>query len=159
VRYWIFFPAIVILGVLQTTVLDFFRVFGVKPDLLLISVVIGSLVFGFKRAFILSVFAGVFKDALGVNIFGINTLLFPLWSFLIARLNREITIDYNLVRIALAFIISLIHNTITGLILIYSGSVIPPGLFLRIVFLQSVYTALILPLVFKISAPIFLKDG
>ncbi len=157
-RYWIFFLAVIVLGILQMTILDYFKVFGVKPDLLLISVVIAALVFEFKRAFILSVFAGILKDAFGANAFGINTLLFPLWSFLIIRLNKEITIDYNFIRIALVFIISLLHNTITGLILIYSGNLIPLGLFLRIVSLQSIYTALVLPLMFKIGEPIFSKD-
>lgn len=150
-KKWIFFVIIVALGMLQVTILNYFKIFGVKPDLLLISVVIASLFFEFKWAFILSVFAGLFKDIFGANIFGINTLLFPLWSFLIVRLNKQITIDYNFVRIALIFIISLLHNTITGLILIYSGNLILLGLFLRIVSLQSIYTAVVLPLILWIG--------
>lgn len=118
---------------------------------MLISVVVISLVLEFRWAFILSAFAGVFKDVFATNIFGINTLLFPLWSFLIVRLNKEITIEHNFIRMALVFIISLLHNTVTGLALIYLGNPIPPGLFLRIVSLQPIYTALVLPLIFKIS--------
>jgi len=150
-KNWIFFLIIIVLGMLQVTILNYFKIFGVGPDLLLISVVIASLFFEFKWAFVLSVFAGLFKDIFGANIFGINTLLFPLWSFLIVRLNKEITIDYNFIRIALVFIVSLLHNTITGLILIYSGNLIPLGLFLRIVSLQSIYTALVLPLILWIG--------
>jgi len=150
-KNWIFFLIIVALGMLQVTVLNYFKIFGVKPDLLLITVVIAGLFFEFKWAFVLSVFAGLFKDVFGANIFGINTLLFPLWSFLIVRLNKEITIDYNFIRIILVFIVSLLHNTITGLILIYSGNLIPLGLFLRIVSLQSIYTALVLPLILWIG--------
>lgn len=150
-KNWIFFLIIIALGMLQVTILNYFKIFGVGPDLLLISVVIASLFFEFKWAFVLSVFAGLFKDIFGANIFGINTLLFPLWSFLIVRLNKEITIDYNFIRIVLVFIVSLLHNTITGLILIYSGNLIPLGLFLRIVSLQSIYTALVLPLILWIG--------
>jgi rod shape-determining protein MreD len=158
-KNWIFFLIIVVLGILQVTILNYFKILGVKPDLLLISAVFASLVFEFKWAFVLSVFAGMFKDIFGASAFGINTLLFSLWSFLIVRLNKEITIDYNFIRMALIFIISVVHNTISGLVLVYSGSFIPAGLFLGIVFLQSIYTALVLPLMFKINEPFFLKNG
>ncbi|MFA5145528.1 MAG: rod shape-determining protein MreD [Candidatus Omnitrophota bacterium] len=149
----VFFLAIVILGILQMTVLDSFKVFGVKPDLLLAGVCFTSLALKFRWAFILSAFAGIFKDALGSSVPGINTLLFPLWSFLIVRLNREMSIEeHDLIRAALVFIIAVLHNTITGLILVYLGGVVPLGSFLRIVFIQSIYTALIVPLLFKVYA-------
>jgi len=148
---------VIILGLLQVIILDYFKIFGVKPDLLLISAVIASLVFEFKWAFILSLFAGLFKDVFGATTFGINTLLFALWSFLIVRLNKEITIDYNFIRMVLIFIVCLLHNTITGLIFIYLGNFIPLGIFLRIVSVGSIYTALISLLVLKLSEPIFLK--
>jgi len=150
-RNWIFFLIVIVLGLLQATILNYFKVFGAGPDLLLITVVVASLVFEFRWAFVLSVFAGLFKDVFGTNVFGINTLLFPLWSFLIVRLNKEITLDYNFIRMVLAFIVSILHNTITGLTLIYSGNLIPLGLFLRIVFIQSVYTAVVLPLILWIE--------
>jgi rod shape-determining protein MreD len=146
-RNWIFFIIIVALGLLQVTILNYFKIFGAGPDLLLISVVLASLNFEFKWAFVLSVFPGIFKDVFAANTFGINTLLFPLWSILIVRLNKEIALDYNPICMVLTFMVSIFHNTITGLILAYSGSFIPVGVFLRIVFLQSTYTALVLPLV------------
>lgn len=158
-RNWVFFIIIVLLGILQMTLLDYFKVFAVKPDLLLISVCFVSLVFEFKWAFILSVFAGLCKDIFATPAFGLNTLMFALWSFLIARLNKGVTIDYNFIRMALVFIICLLHNTIIGLVLIYLGNLIPLGIFLRIVIFQSIYTALVLPLIFKVGEPIFLKDG
>ncbi len=142
---------IIILGVLQPTLLDYFKVFSVKPDLLLISVVIASLVFDLRWAFVLSVFAGFFKDIFGTSTFGINTIMFALWSFLIVRLSKEISIDSDTRRIALLFIITAIHNTITGLIFIYSGRLVPLGIFLRVVIVESIYTAIVLPLIFNIS--------
>ena len=150
-RNWIFPFIILIFGLLQVTILDYFKVFGIKPDLLLISMVIVSLIFEFKWALALSIFAGIFKDVFVVGTFGINTLLFPLWTFLIIRLAKEIPLDNNFIRVVLIFIIAFLHSTITGLLLIYSGNFIPLGIFLRIVSIESLYTALVLPLVFKIS--------
>lgn len=143
---------IIILGILQVTILDYFRIFTVRPDLLLISMVLLSLAFEFRWAFALSVFAGFFKDAFGVSYFGINTLLFGLWSFLILRLSKEITIDNNITRVVLVFIVTLIHNILTRIIFIYLGNAIPLGIFLRIVAIGSIYTAGVSPLVFKINS-------
>jgi hypothetical protein len=58
-------------------------------------------------------------------------------------------------RIGLVFIIATIHNIITGLIFIYSGNFIPLGIFLRSVSLESLYTAVVLPLVIRIIRPVY----
>ncbi|MCX5703483.1 MAG: rod shape-determining protein MreD, partial [Candidatus Omnitrophica bacterium] len=136
-----FILIIIISGILQVTILDYFKIFTVKPDLLLISMVLASLAFEFRWAFALSIFAGFFKDAFSVTSFGINTLLFGLWSFLTLRLSKEITIDNDIIRVILVFIVTLIHNTFVGLVFIYSGNHIPSGIFLRIVSLSAIYTA------------------
>jgi len=156
---------IIILGLLQITLLDFFRVFGIKPDLLLICSVVSSLVFEFRWALMFCIFAGFFKDALGISALGINTLFFPIWCLLIIRLNREVTLDSNFIHIGLIFIVTFFHNIITGLISVYSGNVIPLGIFLRILIIESIYTALVFPLIFKITEsyllviPIKLNNG
>jgi len=154
-RKWIFFLILVILlALFQVTLLDYFKIFKVKPDLLLIGVVIASLIFDLRWSFILSILLGIFKDTFLVTTFGINTLLFPLCSFLIVKLSKEITIDDNLMRLALVFIVSIVHNTLTGLILIYLGNFIPLGIFLRTVFLSAVYTTAIFPLVILAIRPL-----
>lgn len=147
-RIFKFWLGIVILGILQVTVLDYAKIFNVKPDLLLISISLASLVFGLGEALVLSVFAGLFKDVIGIGTFGINTFLFTLWSLLIGKLAKEISIENNFRRTTLIFIITILHNIIMGLTFVYCGKSIPLGLFLRIVSIESIYTAGISPLVF-----------
>jgi rod shape-determining protein MreD len=137
------------------TVLDSFKVFGIKPDLLIIAVVIASLIFNLKSALFLSASAGLFKDAFSASLGGINILLFVLWSFLIAKLSREITMDDNLIRAGLVLIIAILHNVICGAALAYSGNAVPLGIFLRIVFVASIYTGLVSLLAFKALKPIY----
>ena len=154
-KNWIFLLIVLISGILQVTILDSFKIFNIKPDLLLISVVLCSLLFRPRWAFIFSIFAGIFKDAFSANVFCMNTILFMLWCFIILKLTRQIDIDNNLMRIGLVFIIAIIHNIITGLIFIYSGNFIPLGIFLRSVSLDSLYTAVVLPLVIRIIRPVY----
>ena len=152
-RNWFFLVTIVILGLLQVTLLNYVRIFNVKPDLLLISLVISSLFFGMKWAFILGVSAGITKDVFAANTFGTNTLLFAIWTYLIIKLSKKIAIDNNYTRLPLVFIIVLSNSIISRLILLTQGNVVPLGITLRIIFFEPLYTALIFPLVFKYVSP------
>lgn len=144
-----FFLATFILGILQVSLLDYFKIFNVKPDLLLISAIIASLAFKFHWAVFLSIFAGLFKDAFSTGIFGINTLLFSLWCFLIAKVTRKLSLEDDIMRIALIFLVALFHHIIMGLLFLYLGKPIALGIFMRIITIESIYTAAVSPLVFK----------
>lgn len=148
-KNYIFFIIILVWALFEVTVLDSFKVFGVKPNLLLINVVIMGLVFPLKWAFILSVFAGILKDSLSATAFGLNLLLFPLWSFLIIKLSRKISLDSNFLRVTLVFIIVVANNIMVRPIYLLLGQFIPLGIFLRTTILEAVYTAVMLPLMFK----------
>lgn len=151
-RGWIFLPGIFIAAILQATLLDSFKLFNVKPDLLLIAVVITALYFNFnlKWALGLAIFAGILKDVFSLNPFGLNLFLFPLWSLLIIKLSRQITLESNFVRIPLLFIIVVLNDMIIKLICFSGGQFIPAGIYLRTLFFESLYTAAILPFAFKV---------
>ena len=149
-RVSVFLVIALILAVFQLTSLSYFRLFGVSPDLFLVCVFIASLFFKLRWSIIFSVLLGIFKDSFSPDTFGLNIILFSLWSFLIVQVSRKITIDDNITRALLLFIVALLQNIISGLLLFYSGGNVPTGIFLRIVFLGSLYTALTLPLILKI---------
>jgi rod shape-determining protein MreD len=145
-RYGRFFLLIAIAALLQATVLDYFKIFSCKPDLILVYLILGNIIFEFKRALFLSIFAGLLKDALSLWAFSINTPLFAFWSFLIAKLKRNLTLDDIFVRILLVLVIALLQNLIVGVRLIFSQARIPLGTFVGIAAWASIYTAAILPL-------------
>lgn len=149
-RYLFFFLMIIAAGIFQAAVPDYLKVFGAKPDLLLIAAVLAGLTFRLPWALIFGVFSGLLKDAFAGSAFGVNTLLFPIWNFLIARLNKEIIIENNYMYLLLVFGAALIHNIASGLIFIYLGNAVPLGIFLCIAGAGSLYTALVLPLFFKL---------
>lgn len=140
---------IIILAILQVTVFNYFRVFSVKPDLLLIIVVLAGLSFGLREALFFSILAGILKDIFSINAFGINTLLFPLWSFLTIKLSREVSLENNFIRAVLVFIMVVLNDIAARLINLTLGNFIPMGIFLRVTFLESLYTALVSLLVFR----------
>ncbi|MCX5710496.1 MAG: rod shape-determining protein MreD [Candidatus Omnitrophica bacterium] len=145
-----FLTLILALGLIQATVLDIFKVFNIKPDLLLILVVIAALRYELKWVIIFSFAAGFFKDIFSVQSFGMNSALFVMWGYLITRVNREVSIDYDLIRLALMAVVAALNFILTQAILVYLGNYIPLGVFLRGIILQVIYTSLIFPLVYKL---------
>ncbi|MFH0855699.1 MAG: rod shape-determining protein MreD [Candidatus Omnitrophota bacterium] len=145
-----------VLGLFQLALPQYLMVFGVKPDFLLVIVVIASLSLRMRWAILFGASVGLFKDIFGFNGFGLNILLFSCWSFLIVKISRKVSIEDAVVAALLAFVIALLQNIVSGLALIYSGVSVPAGIFLRIVILGSFYTALTLPLILKAIKPGFL---
>jgi len=133
-------------GVVQLTLLDYIRIFGAKPDLLLAAMVIANLFFGFRWAFAFSLFAGIFKDLFVVSYPGLNTVSFAFWSLIICQIKRHFSLDYILVRVILLWLVALLQNIGTGVWLILCGNHLPAGIFLRIVIFSPLYTAVVLPL-------------
>lgn len=155
-----FFFLILIFGLIQATILNYFRIFLVKPDFLLVIIVIASLCFKPFWAVTFSIFAGFLKDILGgAAAFGINTVLFPLWSSLIIRLDREVSIDHKFSRAVLILIVVFLNDLIIRLIFFSSGTFIPFRVFFRFMIVESFYTALVSPLVFKAIHPLIDSEG
>lgn len=153
-RYLYFFLAILASGFVQVSLLDYFRVFGIKPDLCLIMAVVAALSFRPKWAFAFGIFAGFLKDIFALGGFGINAIAFSLWVFLIIELNRRLPLDYELIQLGVISIVSLLNNVLSAIFAIYSGKVIPPGIYFGIVLLASAYTAFVYVPVSRIVKPI-----
>ncbi|MFH0790697.1 MAG: rod shape-determining protein MreD [Candidatus Omnitrophota bacterium] len=150
-----FFFLILIFGLIQATILNYFRIFLVKPDFLFVIIVIASLCFRPFWSVTFSIFAGFLKDVLGGSgAFGINTVLFPLWSLLVIRLDREVSIDHHLSRAVLILIVVFLNDLIVRLIFLSSGTFIPFRVFSWVIILESFYTALVSPLVFNAIHPL-----
>lgn len=151
----IFLPIIFIIGILQVTLLDTFKLFNVKPDLLLIVVVISSIYFDLKCALLLAVFSGILKDVFSLNSFGLNTLLFSLWSFLIVKLSRKISLDNDFIRAPLLFMLVVFNGAIiSSTYFSLRQQFIPLGIFLHTLFLECLYNIAISPLLFRLLKPL-----
>lgn len=157
-KNFVFFIFILICAVFQVTFPHFLNIFYVKPDLILASAIISGLTFNTGWALALSVFAGMLKDALSINIFPINTLLFPAWCILVVRVSRKISLDNNFIRIGLMFSVVILNALLIRIINLGLGEFIPMGEFLRIAFLEGLYTASVLPWLLRITQPIFNRN-
>ncbi|MFH1198617.1 MAG: rod shape-determining protein MreD [Candidatus Omnitrophota bacterium] len=133
----------------EATILNFFRVFNTKPDLLLVLVVIAAIGFDFKWAIIFCAFAGLCKDAFSINTGGMHTILFAAWGLLIIKLSRKVVLENNFMRTLVLLAVFLINSLAVKLIFFYYGRHIPIGIFMRTAFIGCVYTLAISPLMFR----------
>lgn len=124
--------------------------FGVKPDLLICFIVITSVYFEWKWALSFSLLAGLFKDLLGSSAVGINIFLMPLWSYLVLRLSKKISIDDPIGLSAAVFLAVLLNDIASRFLYLSFGKYVSLGIFLRIAFIESFYTT-------ALALPIFLK--
>lgn len=149
-KKWPFLLIAVILAAFQLTWPVFLSFFNCKPDLLL--ALAAALIFylDLKAALILAVFCGLLKDVFLPSPVALNTILFPLWSFLIYRLSSQISAEDGYIRLAIVLAASLLNNIAAGLQSINSGSIIPASIFLRNLIIPPVYTAALSPFVFKL---------
>lgn len=145
-----FILLILFFALLEVTVLHNFRVFQAKPDLFLICVIVASLYFEVEYALGISLLCGGLKDVFGIGSFGLNTLLFPVISFLIMKISRKLVLNDTPVLCAAVFIVSFFYYILCRIALIYLGTAISFWTFLRISFFESLYTAAIFPLTLKL---------
>jgi rod shape-determining protein MreD len=145
-----FILVILFFAFLQVCVLHYFRIFSAKPDLFLICAMAASIYFEVESALILSLLCGILKDVFSVTSFGLNTFLLPVFSFLVIKLSRRISLADTPVICAVVFLTAFSYAITYRLILGYLGATIPFWTFLRISFCESLYTASVLPLTFRL---------
>ncbi len=149
-KKWLYLLTIIILATLQLIWPSFLIFFNCKPDLLLILTIAFVFYLDFKTALVLAILSGLAKDIFLPIPFALNTILFSIWSYLIYRASRQISIENDYVRLAIVLITALLNNIIIGLVIINSGNIIALGIFLRNIIIPSFYTVAVSPLVFKL---------
>jgi rod shape-determining protein MreD len=132
---------LILLAILQSTVLDYLKIFNVQPDILLIAVIIIALSRDLKSVMVCSYFAGFVKDLLGGMPLGINTLILPLLSFLVFRLSKEIVIESNYMRASVIAIAVILENLCALLAVSILKWDFPLAVFFKSAIIGSAYTA------------------
>lgn len=136
--------------IFQAALVDYFKIFGVKPDFLLVALFIGGLFLELKWALVTGFILGAIKDAFLLNTLSLNTALFIFWVIFSYKVSQRVSIDDNLSRSLLLGVIALLNNLISGIFLIFLGSTVSLGIFFKILFFSSLYTFLVCYLFLRI---------
>ncbi len=155
-KNWLFLGAIFSSALASSVLFNYFSLFGVKPDLLLICAVASAVYLPKRKALFYCFFCGLLKDTLSINYFAANTILFCLLGWLIIRLAKEFNLDDEYIFIGLIAAGSLLTSLATRVFFFYASKQVPLGIFLRVLLIGCFYTTLIAWLAIK-SIPFWEK--
>lgn len=103
-RKFIFVAILVSIAIFQMTALNSIRIFGAKPEFLLITVIFFALKYGGRLGFWAGIICGLLQDSLSGLPFGAATISFSLCGFVIGNFNKTIFRESKLVQILLVLI-------------------------------------------------------
>jgi len=137
---------------LHLTVLDYAKLFGARPDLMLIAVVFFSLFLGWKRGLESGVAAGLMQDILAFNLFWVNTFVLGTTGFLVGILNAKLFKESKATQVSLVFFFTIFSMALRFLLTALfakSVKITFSEYFITSIFLTATYTALISMLIFS----------
>jgi len=131
----------------QVTLLNFFPVFGVKPDLVLIIVVFNAFLKGSREGALVGFLGGIFVDLATGSYIGMNALALMIVGYLVGFTESKIYKDSSIIVIFMVWMAAFLDQLLTY-ILLYSMNVqISPGVaLLRVMLPAATYTAVLVPL-------------
>ncbi|MDF9408304.1 rod shape-determining protein MreD [Pelotomaculum isophthalicicum JI] len=148
------FPALLLLlGVvliLQTTIMDYLSVYGVKPDLVMLLVIFNGFLLGPKEGAFLGFAGGIIEDLFSGSYIGINALTKMVAGYLAGFCGERLYKENSLVVAGVAFFSTTVGLLINYFLLLYLKIYMPFFYTLfRVILPTALYTAVLAPFFYK----------
>jgi rod shape-determining protein MreD len=141
--------ALVALLLVQTTISNFFCIYGVKPDLPLIFALCMAMVKGEKAGALTGFLNGFLEDVLFGRFLGLNTIIKSVTSYIVGYGSRNIYKGPVIITMALTFVGSVIFNFLFMILAFLTREVTQPWYsFLSIVIPSALLNMIISPLIY-----------
>ncbi|RCX20809.1 rod shape-determining protein MreD [Anaerobacterium chartisolvens] len=155
----IYSACITLLILIQSTVLDYIKVFNVKPNLLIVAVITVALLRGNVEGAVVGFVLGLLQDASSGKILGFYSLLGMYLGLIVGSVNKRLYRENFFVMIFFTFISSILYEeTVYILLTISKGNIDFVYSLKNIVFPEAVYNSvasiLIYIIVIKINKKI-----
>lgn len=149
-RLFVLLIMLIIAVFLQVTLLNFFPILGVKPDLILIIVVFNAFLRGSREGAFIGFVGGILEDfAIGYYI-GMNALSLMVTGYLIGFTESKLYKDSSLIAVVLVWAGAFTAQTINYVLISLLNVYVDPGAaFLRIIIPVATYTALLAPFFYQ----------
>lgn len=135
--------------ILQSTVMESVAIAGIKPDLVMLLVVLNGFLLGPREGAFLGFAGGIIEDLFSGSYIGLNALSKMAAGYLAGAAGERLYRENILIATIVTFLTSLAGLTVNYLLLLYLDIRISPlhALF-RVAFPGAAYTALLAPIVF-----------
>jgi rod shape-determining protein MreD len=130
--------------ILQTTLLQHFRIFGIIPNTTLILVVILAILYGRKKGAVIGLIAGLLQDILIGRLLGASALVYMLVGLIIGSFENKIFKDHTITPIFFAVLGTLGYHLMYYFIMyIVNENIDIPLLFTKIIVIEAMYNSVI----------------
>lgn len=159
IREWLIWLIIIYACLLlESSVLVHFTIFGAKPDLLLVGVVLVGLLQGKKEALSKGFFVGLVEDLFIGRFVGSNALVKALVGFLSGQVEREIVKENVVIAVSMVWVFTIVNHLLYGALMILLGNANILGLdYLRTLLTSAFYNGLLTIVVFPIFYFLLIK--
>ena len=155
---WLLITILAVLT-LQVTVLDYFRVAGVKPDLVLLVVIFNSFRQGSKNGALWGFAAGLLVDISTGGYFGLNALVLAASGYLGGEAKTGLYLNSGIRVAVVTLAVSMAAGVFQYLLLAFSGVFVSPWLALvGIIIPGAIYNTLVALLIKLFYHPKMLFD-
>jgi len=146
-RFWWFLLLILAGFLLSSTAFSFLQVWGVKPDLVLVLVIINGFLYGPREGALWGFAGGILQDFLGAGYLGMHALTGMAAGWLAAVAGTRFYRDNAGVLLISAFLVSLAAGVLNYLLLLFLSFFVPLHVSVQAAFgrnipLSSAYNAL-----------------
>lgn len=137
--------------IIEVSIVPYFKVRGVGPDLLLLVVVNYAFIQGSFEGSLTGFFGGLFQDLVSTQALGINAFAKTLVGYLSGLIEKTISGGTLFLLVAITFAASLFNGFIYMGFLFLLGEALPfKGAFFGIILPSGLYNSLLSPLVYLI---------
>lgn len=147
--YYLLVPALILLGIAQSTLVPFLRIAGLHPDLILILVAIWSLLRGYREGTIWALVCGLVMDMLSGMPFGAHTLALLAVSLLMHAVRRRVyRLSFGTVLLLVALATLIYYGAVMFAAWAAAGESFPGGLVSRVILPAALLNAAVAAVVF-----------
>ncbi|NMB26874.1 MAG: rod shape-determining protein MreD [Tissierellia bacterium] len=151
------FLIIVINFILQSTILSYFRIFGILPNTSLIIIVVIALLKGRKTGSIIGLIMGLLQDIVFSPVIGVNAFIYFFIGYFIGMAENKLSKDNALIPFVITLGSTIGYHLFYYLFMFFLGHNLNFSVFFKkIVIFETVYNSLLSILFYKWFSKIFI---
>ena len=147
VKIFIYTLCILFIVLVQSTILEYVKIYNIKPNLLIIFVICVAFLRGSTEGTIIGFFAGLLQDMLFGTMLGFYALLGMYLGLIVGMVNKRLYRENLLIIVFFTFVSTIIYETcvfiFTSLNIVISGQVSLLFPFGKVILPEAIYNSLI----------------
>lgn len=149
-RLLILFALIFISLILQISIMGYFSIGGVKPDLVIVWVILDAFIRGKNEGALVGFLSGLFIDILDGAYLGLYALSYMACGYMVGSLKDKLYKDSSIIIMFLVWLSVMFTQSLQYVILCFAGEIMPVGLSLsKVICSTAIYTAVLVPFVYQ----------